>query len=210
MNRRKFIQSSALAGISALVLPKKLQALNFHSGFNKHLLIDLGAVRFQDVIADKEQTAMPHLLQFISSGAMILDTSAHAKIVNHTLADLLENAMLFQIHTLNKSYEFYDIALIEASIESVITTPQNLLVRIHQTEMAHYNVEAYRSLLSQADELIHKNFMRLKQSGVQVHIYSSSGRNLQPDEYGGLHHHTGDINCTKTFYIQSAIAHHNS
>jgi prophage DNA circulation protein len=204
MNRRKFIQSSALAAVSTLVLQNKLQALTLNSGFNKHLLIDLGAVRFQDVITDAEQTAMPRLLQLISSGELILDASDQAMNTNNKLTELLENATLFELRTYDQPSVFYDIALIQSSIDSVIHASQNLFVKIHQTEMAHYNVESYRSLLSQADELISKNFMRLTQSGVQVHIYSSSGRNLKPDEYGGLHHHATDSNCKKTFYMQSA------
>lgn len=203
MNRRKFIQSSALAAISTLALQNKLQALSFISGFNKHLLIDLGAVRIQDVITNAEQTAMPRLLQLISSRKLILDSSVRAKTTNHQLANLLANATQFELHEYDQSSGFYDIALIQASIESVLNASQNLFVKIHQTEMAHYNVEAYRSLLSQVDEVISKNFMRLLQSDVQVHIYSSSGRNLEPDEYGGLHHHADDSNCAKTFYMYS-------
>lgn len=203
MNRRKFIQSSALAAVSTLVLQNKLQAFTLNSGFNKHLLIDLGAVRIQDVITNAEQTAMPQLLQLISSRKLILDSSVRAKTTNRKITNLLANASQFELHEYDQFSGFYDIALIQASIESVLKTAQNLIVTIHQTEMAHYNVEAYRSLLSQVDEVISKNFMRLLQSDVQVHIYSSSGRNLEPDEYGGLHHHADDSNCAKTFYMYS-------
>lgn len=204
MNRRKFIRSSALAAISTLAVQNKFLAHSLNLSFKKHLLIDLGSVRIQDVITVAEQTAMPQLLQLISSGKLILDTSVRAKSTNQ-LANLLANATQFELHLYDQSSGFYDIALVQASIDSVLNASQNLFVTIHQTEMAHYNVEAYRYLLSQADELISKNFMRLSQSGVQVHIYSSSGRNLEPDEYGGLHHHANDSNCAKTFYMYSNI-----
>ncbi len=206
MNRRKFIQSSSIAAISTLILPNKLQAFHLHSGFNKHLLIDLGAVRFQDVIADSQQTAMPRLLQLISNGELILDDSVQAMNRNNKLTDLLQNATRFELATYDPSSGFYDIMLIKSAIDAVLNLQQNLYIKIHQTEMAHYNVEAYRTFLSQADDWISKSLKQLTHSGVQVHIYSSSGRNLETDEYGGLHHHASDCNCIKTFYMQSVSA----
>jgi hypothetical protein len=209
MNRRKFIQTSGLAAISALILNNKLSALNFSNKYFNHLWIDLGAVRFQDVICKQEQSAMPKILQLISKGNMLVKTYDNSQISNKAfISNIIDNISVFELNSLegeafNAEAEFYDTFLTRKSVETILHYPQNLYVRIHQTEMAHYNIPSYRLLLSQLDNLISHHFNQLNQAKIQIHIYSSSGRNLLPDEYGGLHHHESDINTTQTFYIQS-------
>lgn len=209
MNRRKFIQTSGLATLSTLILNNKLSALNFNNKQFNHLLIDLGSVRFQDVICNLEQTAMPEIFQLISKGDMQVETYDNSQILNKAFISSIKNDIsIFELNSLddaafNPEVEFYDTFLTRKSVESMLQNPRNLYVRIHQTEMAHYNIPAYRLLLSQMDELISNYFNQLNQADVQIHIYSSSGRNLIPDEYGGLHHHEADVNTSKTFYILS-------
>lgn len=216
MNRRKFIQTSSLAAISALVLNNKLSALNFSNKHFNHLWIDLGAVRYQDVICNQEQSAMPGIIQLISRGDMLVETYDNSQISNKAfISSIKDNISVFELNSLdgeafNPEVEFYDTFLTRKSVQSMLQHSRNLYVRIHQTEMAHYNLLAYRLLLSQLDNLISNHFNQFNQANIQIHIYSSSGRNLLPDEYGGLHHHESDINTGKTFYIQSNTALHSA
>ncbi len=211
MNRRKFIQTTSLTAFSALFLNNKISALNLNDKHIYHLWIDLGAVRYQDVICNKDQSAMPGILQLISKGDMLVETYDNSQISNNAFISRIKDEIsVFELNSMddevfNPKIEFYDTFLTRKSVVSILQNPRNLYVRILQTEMAHYNIPAYRLLLSQLDKLISKNFYQLNQADIQMHIYSSSGRNLLPDEYGGLHHHETDINTAKTFYIQSNI-----
>ncbi|MCX7743447.1 MAG: hypothetical protein N2167_02670 [Flavobacteriales bacterium] len=209
MNRRKFIQTSGLVTISTLVLNNKLQAFSFSNKQINHLWIDLGAVRFQDVISKQDQTAMPEIIQLITNGDMLLDTYEDYETSKKRFAThIKDKAFVFNLNlldgnTYNPKLEFYDTFLIKKAFDYILHFPQDLYVRIYQTEMAHYNIPSYRLLLSQIDKLISNYLNNFNQAGIKIHVYSSSGRNLLPDENGGLHHHSTDSNTSKTFYIQS-------
>jgi hypothetical protein len=204
MKRRVFVKSTVLVGISAVVLPQQVSALNSLSSESTSLYIDLGSIRIQDVLGNNSY--LPSLMNatLLNFREMHLNELPFPQQLN----GVKENKSgIIELSHANTDFSYstsnlYDIILLEKGVELLKQKNTDVLIKLSNSDIAHSSYNDYLNTLRLLDSKISQIIKQeLDLNKINVCIYSSSGRNLECNEWGGLDHCSNDLNTERVFML---------
>ena len=204
MKRRVFVKNTVLAGISAVVIPQKVSALNPLSSESSSLFIDLGAIRIQDVLGNNSQ--LPSLMDttLLDFREMQLNDLPFPQQLNGAKKN---KSGIVELNHANTDFSYstsnlYDIVLLEKGVELLKQKNTDVLIKLSNSDIAHSSLTDYHNTLHLLDRKISQIInQELDLNKINVCIYSSSGRNLECNDWGGLDHCSSDLNTERVFML---------
>ena len=205
MKRRVFVKNTVLAGISAVALPQQAAAFNLLSAENTSLYIDLGAIRIQDVLGNNSH--LPTLmntnhLYFREMRLNEVPYNQQLKGINNNNKTGIVELSHANTDFSNSTSNLYDIVLLEKGVELFKQKNTDVLIRMSNSDIAHSSLTDYLNTLHLLDSKIYQIINHeLELNKINICIYSSSGRNLECNEWGGLDHCLNDLNTERVFML---------